>query len=176
RGPPSTSAASPPGKTPARACTSMSRCGRRRASTSTACASRPLASNGGPLRPRDAGLADADAPPVWGELLVDFVRDSGGERLEQLKGVVFAYFTDDVANAAIVDRGVDRISVRFRNVDGDVDEKGLAVTALLVVDTVPPKHLEALDLDDHSVTAAATVSASTCSRTSCTRRIVAPRS
>ena len=46
----------------------------------------------------------------------------------------------------------------------------------VAVDAVVPEDLEPLELDRDHPTAFATVSASTCSRTSWTRKIVAPRS
>ena len=62
------------------------------------------------------------------------------------------------------------------NFERDVDEERLTVAPLLLVDTMAPEELEPVYLDDHPTTAAATVRASTCSRTSCARKIVAPRS
>src|SRR5262249_56061322 len=83
---------------------------------------------------------------------------------------------DEWADGRVVDRGRDGVVAGVGRVEPDVDEERLAVPPLVLVHAVVPENLDPVRLDDHSATAAATVSASTCSRTSWTRRIVAPRS
>src|SRR5207249_4863694 len=82
----------------------------------------------------------------------------------------------DVPDDAIVGSRLDRIVARLRALERDVDEEHLPRLALVLVDSVTAEDLEPVHLDDHPATVAATVSASTCSRTSWARMIVAPRS
>ena len=80
-----------------------------------------------------------------------------------------------VRDQSVVDRVVDPVGSGFVDLELDVVDEGLAVELLLGEYAMPAEHLQPVQLDDHSI-APATVSASTVSRTSCTRRIVAPRS
>src|SRR5207253_529457 len=67
---------------------------------------------------------------------------------------------------------------RVRHVEPEVVEEELACAPFLLLHAVVPEELEPGELHGHAqlATARAAVSASTCSRTSWTRRIVAPRS
>ena len=82
----------------------------------------------------------------------------------------------DVAGGSIVDGRLDRILLWLREPERDIDEKRLPRFALLLAHAVTAEDLEPAHLDDHPATVAATFSASTCSRTSWARMIVAPRS
>ena len=63
--------------------------------------------------------------------------------------------------------------MRLPDFHRDVEEERLAEQPLFLAGSVVSEHLQPVDLDDHA-NAVATVSASTCSLASCTRRIVAP--
>ena len=81
------------------------------------------------------------------------------------------------ATVAVVDGVLDAVrGRRARDLDPHVVEKRLAFLALVLEDAVLAEDLQAVQLDRDHPTAAATVSASTCSRTSWTRKIAAPRS
>ena len=138
----------------------------------------PLHRRRRPLRPGDAGLAHAHPQELRLERAGQRVGDGPGQRLEQLELLRLADRADDVADGPVVDDGVDRVGPRLVELERDVEDERLTFTSLGLVDAVVAEHLEALDLHEHAhrTTAAATVSASTCSPTSCTRRIVAPRS
>src|SRR5206468_12409165 len=110
------------------------------------------------------------------ELRDESIGDRSGERLEQPVARSLADREHDVTHTPVIDGRLDRVLPRLRYLECDVDEERLTVAPLLSVDAVAPEELESVNLDDHPATAAATVRASTCSRTSCTRRIVAPRS
>src|SRR5262249_58021899 len=81
----------------------------------------------------------------------------------------------------IVDRTLDPIGLGrvAAHVDPEIHEEALAEPSLLLQVSVRPEDTQAHELDGHAVilprsTAAATASASTVSRTSCARMIVAP--
>src|SRR5919198_934669 len=89
----------------------------------------------------------------------------------------------DLADAGrhfpVVDRVLDSIGEGVgRDVQPEIEEKRLRVRALFLLDPMPAVELQPVQLDRqrHASAARAAVKASTCSRTSCTRRIVAPRS
>ena len=81
---------------------------------------------------------------------------------------------------AVVDGSLEPVGrSAIRDLEPDVVEEGLRPLALLLLDTVGSGNLEAVELhrDAHRATIArAVVRASTCSRTSCARKIEAPRS
>src|SRR4029453_17915711 len=103
------------------------------------------------------------------------VRRRARERLEQPVGARVRQSSNRVTHRAIVDRRADRVLGRLRDLERYVEQKGLAVPPLGFAPAVAADDLQPVDLDDHAM-ALATVSASTCSFTSCTRRMVAPRS
>src|SRR5215203_3233712 len=149
------------------------------ASPSRSSRRRTLDGSGRVLRrnPARARLAHPDPNALDREALDNGVGNRGRERLEQLERVPVGDLLHAVGDVAVVDRFLDAIrSRRLCDVDADVVEEHLAVTALVLEHPVLSEHLEAVKLDGDHPTAAATVSASTCSRTSWTRKIVAPRS
>jgi hypothetical protein len=110
------------------------------------------------------------------EALQQLIGHGRRKRLQQLEAplVHLAHGLDD---EAVIDRALDAVvGAPLAHVELDVVEERLAVLALLRQHAVVPIELEPRQLDFHAVTAAAARSASTCSRTSCARRIVAPRS
>jgi hypothetical protein len=106
------------------------------------------------------------------------IRHGGRERFDQAELPTLRDLAHTVGDKAVVDGILDPVGERgVRDFEPDVVEEHLTLAPLLLLDSVPSEDLEALKFDgDHGETAAATVSASTCSRTSCTRKIVAPRS
>src|SRR5262249_10577305 len=80
-------------------------------------------------------------------------------------------------NLRVVDRLVDPVGrSALADFELDVEQEHLPEPLLVRVDAVAPEHLQPVQLDDHPATARATARASTCSRTSCARRLAAPRS
>jgi hypothetical protein len=123
----------------------------------------------------DVGLAHAHANAAERKAAHQLVCEGVRERLEQLERALvhLAHAGDDLA---VVDRVLDPVAESaFADVEPDVVEEALPVAALVLVNAVEALQLEPDQLDGRQ-SAAATVSASTCSRTSWTRRIVAPRS
>src|SRR4029078_13331040 len=116
------------------------------------------------------------AHPLRHELLVHRVGNRSRERLEQLEAAGVVDGMDGVAHPAVVGRREELVCDGLGDLERDVDVEGLTLPAFLLARAVMPEQLDPVYLDDHSAPAAATVSASTCARTSCTRRIVAPRS
>src|SRR4029079_18205555 len=104
--------------------------------------------------------------------------DGGGQRLQQLELPAVRELAHEADDLAVVDRPAELVARRFRELELDVVEERLARLALALEHAVPPAQLEAAQLDDdaHASAACAAASASTCSRTSCTRRIVGHRS
>src|SRR5580765_852860 len=163
--------------TSAPAGTSTSRCSRPCGSPNTSCTSRPLASNARPVGPGDAWLSDPDAHLLDRQRFDEGVGGCCGEGFEQSVTLCVVDGADDVAHLPVVDCRPDRVLLRLGNFERDVEEEALAVAPLVVVHAVTAVELEPVHLDDHpDTTAAATFRASTCSRTSWARRIVAPRS
>src|SRR5205823_4881669 len=102
-----------------------------------------------------------------------------GECLQEPERSPVRDLADERRNLPVVDCVLDpvRRAGAVGHLEPDVEEEQLAVTPLLGVDSVVPVQLEACELDLHQATTAfATASAWTVSRTSWTRRIVAPRS
>src|SRR3954468_5815154 len=160
-----------------RAGTSTSRWSRQRGLRNTSCASRSLASNARPFRPRDAGLSNPDAHLLDRQPFDERVRRRRGEGFEKAVAPCVVDAADEVAHLPVVDRRLDRVFRRLCDLERDVEEKALTVAPFVVVHAVAALELEPVHLDDHpDTTPAATLSASTCSRTSWARRMVAPRS
>ena len=107
----------------------------------------------------------------------DAKADAKAVALEQLERVPVGDFLHAVRDVAVANGVLDAVRRRcVCDLDAEVVEEHLAVAALVVEHAVLSEHLEAVELDGDHPTAAATVSASTCSRTSWTRKIAAPRS
>ena len=106
----------------------------------------------------------------------ELVRDGGGQLLDQPVLAAVRHLAHAGRDGAVVHGRLEAIFGRLVDGQLDVVEEGSAGLPLVVVDAVPPEDLQADEPDDHPTTARAAVSASTCSFTSCTRRIVAPRS
>src|SRR5262245_51721879 len=124
-----------------------------------------------------ARLRNPHAHRAHGKTLEERIGDGLGERLDQVEAPARRDLADAVRHLAIVDGVLDSIrGARIADVEADVVQELLAVTPLLLEHAVPAEDGETLELEDHLGTAAATVSASTCSRTSWTRKITAPRS
>src|SRR5512132_877383 len=122
------------------------------------------------LRHLHADRADGESPDQR-------VGDCLGERLDQVEAPARGDLAHAVRHLSVVDGVLDPVRrARIADVEADVVEELLAVAALFLEDAVPAEDREPLELEDHLGTAAATVSASTCSRTSWTRNIAAPRS
>ena len=121
-------------------------------------------------------LSHAEDEPLRLEPRDERIGRCGRERLEQLEARR-APLAHRLGDQAVVDRLVDPV-VRSSVTDLqlEVEPEQLTVARLLGQNAVIREHLEAVQLDDHPATAFAAASASTCSRTSCTRRIAAPRS
>jgi len=126
------------------------------------------------------GLRNADDRTLCVEAAQQLVGDRGGERLEQVVSVCVRELLHGTRDRAVVDRVLETIGrAALADLEIDVEQEVLAVALLVLVHAVPPEDPQAAQLDrDHAVpaTARATASASMCSRTSWTRRIVAPRS
>src|SRR5216684_749660 len=138
----------------------------------------PLDDHCGVLDAKTRGLlAHAQLQPRRFELLVECIRNRRRERLEQVEAVRLAQLADLRGNVRVVERALE-VVVRAAIADFQlhVPEEQLAVALLLFVRAVVAEYLEPVQLDNQPRTAFAAASASTCSRTSCTRRIVAPRS
>src|SRR5204862_4992762 len=102
-----------------------------------------------------------------------------GERLEQHELAAARDSADAFGHFDVVDCVLQPIGQRtVRNLELHVEEEVLALLTLLLGHTVAAEDLQPVELDEDHIptTAAATVSACTCSRTSWTRRIEAPRS
>lgn len=128
-------------------------------------------------------LPHAHADPAEGKALEQRLRDGPGERLEEREPAAVrdgAHAGDDVS---VVDRVRKVVGPRARVVgyELEVEEEALPALPFLVGSTVMAEELEAVDLD-YDVARSATpsiawtaLSASTCGRTSCTRKSDAPR-
>ena len=109
-------------------------------------------------------------------------RPRGGtrQRLEQREAGTVGHLAHGSGHVDVVDgvfQPVGRPAIADRELD--VEDEILAAGAFFLLDPVTAEHAQPPYLDgDHAplTTACATVSASTCSRTSWTRRIEAPRS
>ena len=127
----------------------------------------------------EARLARMHAHPVDREAADDRIGDAGGERLDEVVPVAVGHLAHARGDVAVVDGVLDAVGERgVGDVEGDVEEEVPVALALLCQDAVAAGHLEAAELDGeaHATTALAAASASTCSRTSWARMIVAPRS
>lgn len=127
----------------------------------------------------DVGLAHAHAYFGDGEALDDRVGDGRGEGLEQQELTPVRDLAHAGGDLAVVDRVLEAVGRRRdARLQREVEEETLAFSALSLVDTVMAVEFEALQLDCQAqlATAWAAARASACSRTSCTRRMVAPRS
>src|SRR5207302_4166919 len=112
-------------------------------------------------------LADPDAHTLDGESLDDRVSHGRGERLEQREAPAVGDLLDAAHDLPVVDRVLDPVGQRrIGDLEPDVEEEGLATLLLSLGRAVAAVELEPGDLDDDhpETTAAATVSASTCSR------------
>jgi hypothetical protein len=130
------------------------------------------------------GLADAHARAPEREALEQRLGDRSRKRLKKGEPPAVgdrAHTRDDVA---VVDGVGERVRARACIVDDEVDveQEPLPALPFLLPDAVMPEELEAVDLDYDvaravtSSTARAPARASTCGRTSCTRKRDAPRS
>ena len=123
-----------------------------------------------------ARLAHSHSHALDGETLDERVRYGSGERLDQVELPAVGHFAHTLGDLAVIDGVLDPVGEPgVAHFEPHVVEEVLSFAALLVEHAVAAEDLQGFELDDHP-TAAATVSASTCSRTSCTRKIVAPRS
>ena len=105
------------------------------------------------------------------------VGEGRSERFEQPEPRL-VHLADRRRHLGVVDRVRELVvGAALADLQLDVVEEPLAVALLLRVRAVEAVQLEPAQLDLHApATALAAASASTCSRTSCARRIVAPRS
>src|SRR3954454_23097558 len=155
-------------------------CSRRRTWSTSGFAPRR---RGRPLdREPELCLADADGHAQdGGEARDQRVGDGGRERLDQVVPPRLRDVAHCCGDVAVVDGVVDPVvRARVADVELDVVQERLPIPLLVLVDAVEAVDLEAVELESRHqpapATAAATVSASTCGRTSWTRKIVAPRS
>src|SRR5215204_1691496 len=119
-----------------------------------------------------------------GRLAVLALDGRRGERLDQVEAARVRDLTDAGHHLRVVDRVVEVIAANAGVVgdEPDVEEEALAGLLLGSGRAVEAHELEPLDLDLHlthrrtSSRARAAASACTCSRTSWTRKIAAPRS
>src|SRR5262249_14780913 len=121
-------------------------------------------------------LPYAHAHPLDVEPAHHRLRDRGGERLDQpeLTSVDREHERGDLA---VVDRVLEPVArAPVADLELAVEDEALAGLPLLLQHAVVSVQLEAAELELHPATARAAASASTCARTSCARRIVAPRS
>ena len=125
-------------------------------------------------------LAHANAGSLELEALDQRGRDRRCDRLEQPELPAAGDLLHAANDLAVVDGSLEPVGrSAIRDLEPDVVEEGLRPLALLLLDTVGSGNLEAVELhrDAHRATIArAVVRASTCSRTSCARKIEAPRS
>src|SRR3954468_8332403 len=180
-GPSASTPATPPAEGPTSTWTRSS--GRASARLVTRSRSPSLDGSRGPLDRRlepNGGLTHADARRLQLEPVQQRFRRGGGHRLEQLelpRLEDLAHARDDLA---VVDGVLEAVRHRgVRNLEPQVIDEGLRIPALVLFDTVGADELEAGELDEDAhgaTTARAAVNASTCSRTSWTRKIEAPRS
>src|SRR5438093_1617652 len=126
----------------------------------------------------DLRLADTHAGTFEREALHERVGNGGGKRLEQLELPARGDLSHELDDLAVVDGLLQAVGWRLGQFELEVEEERLVALVLLGHGAVATAHLEAGQLaeHDHPRAAAAAVSASTWSRTSWTRRIVAPRS
>jgi hypothetical protein len=128
------------------------------------------------------GLADAHTRAPEREALEQRLGNRSGERLEEREPAAVgdrAHARDDVA---VVDGVRERVRAGAGIVDDEVEveEEPLPAFPLLLADAVMPEELEAVDLDYNVArsptpsTACTALRASTCGRTSCTRKSDAP--
>ena len=124
------------------------------------------------------GLAHAHTHSPRREAFEQCVGDRGSDRLEQHELPFAGNFPDERDHLAVVDGLLELVLGRLGQLELDVVEERLLLLALLRLGAVAAADLEPAQLHDdgHPSAAAAAVRASTCSRTSWTRRIVAPRS
>jgi len=106
------------------------------------------------------------------------VGNGGRHRLEQLELPALRDRAHELDHLAVVNGLLDPVGRRLGKLELEVVEERLLLLPLPVLDSVPPGDLESCELDEnaHARAARAAASASTCSRTSWARRIVAPRS
>src|SRR5207244_1683669 len=101
-------------------------------------------------------------------------------RLEQAELPTIGDLPNAADHLAIVDSVLEPVRSRgVRNLEPDVEDERLRMSPFRLLDSVLALELEPveLDRDAHPATTAwAAVRASTCSRTSCTRKTDAPRS
>src|SRR5512133_1002243 len=177
----------PAGKAPTSTPRPPSRAAHRGTRPGSATCSRPRSSTRRSQLDADDREAGADARRVRfrhphayradGEALDERISDGLGERLDQVEAPARGDLAHAVRDLPVVDGVLDAVrGACVADVEADVVEELLAVAALLLEHAVPAEDREPVELEDHLGTAAATVSASTCSRTSWTRKIAAPRS
>src|SRR6478609_5525819 len=144
-------------------------------------ASWPLDGDGAELdreaRRHDLGLADPYADTLGSEPLQQGVGKRRRERFEQPESC-FVHLADRRRHLGVVDRVRELVvGAALTDLQLDVVEEALAVALLFRVCAVEAVQLEPAQLDLHApTTALAAARASTCSRTSWARRMVAPRS
>src|SRR4051812_36296758 len=124
-----------------------------------------------PRRPFSHAELDAARP----ELLEKRVGDERREALEQVEPPRVAELADLRGHVRVVDR-VRQVVVgpALAHVELHVEEEDVPVAPLVLVGAVVAEDLQAAQFDDHPRTARAAARASTCSRTSWARMIVAP--
>src|SRR5439155_15076877 len=143
-------------------------------------------------RPRDGRLepnlrlADTNPGAFEREASNQGIGDSRGHRLEQLELTASGDLLHAPNHLAVIDGVLEAIRRgRVRDLEPEVVEEGLRRSPFLLLDSMRTRNLETVQLhrDAHPFTASvvpmtarAAASASTCSRTSCTRKIEVPRS
>ena len=130
----------------------------------------------------DVRFPDAHADPAEREAREQRLRDRRGKRLEEREPTAVRDGADAGDDLPVIDRVGEIVGARA-DVVGDeieVEEEALPALALLVESAVMAEELEAVDLD-YDVARSATpstawtaLSASTCGRTSWTRKSDAP--
>jgi hypothetical protein len=123
-------------------------------------------------------LAHAHAHALSREAFQEGRRNRARHRFQQLELRAVGDRPHGLDDLAVVDGLLDPVGGGLRQLELEVVEEGLLGLALLVVHAVPPGDLEPRQLDDdrQASAACAAARASTCSRTSWARTIVAPRS
>ncbi len=128
------------------------------------------------------GLADTHTRAPEREALKQRLGDRSGERLEEREPAAVGDPAHADDGVAVVDGVGERVGAGACIVDDEVEveEEPLPALPLLLPDAVMPEELEAVDLDYNvarsptSSTALIARRASTCGRTSCTRKSDAP--
>src|SRR5439155_21655699 len=115
--------------------------------------------------------------PFGGEARDQLVGDRGCERFEQVVVSRVRDLLDRLRDRTVVDGLVEAVGgAAAADIELDVEDEALSMFLLVCVHAVVCVDAQAVQRDRDHATACATASASTCGFTSCTRRIVAPRS